>query len=826
MKKLCAALLALATFASAHYSFVIYNTRNGVFVPVPRKFDLAAIPGGTVQFFISDATPQLLAGDSLASLHSQIRLAAKVWNDVDTSELRLAFGGIRSANSPASVAPSIEVTFDDLPPGTLAYGGPQAFDDGGSASSQTFVPILRSVIALPRNFSNVQSSPCPCPSFSEGFFGTLVHEFGHTLGLQHSMTSGAMSTSLTRGTTKSRALAPDDVAGISSLYPTRGFRANFGTITGRVTAQGAGLAYASVVAMSPSGAAVSAVANPDGTYRIDGVPPGQYLVYAQPLPPPQGNEAFPGGMIPAFDADRRSIEFGGYFDTQFFPGTNDFNFASPVPVRAANTVDGVNFNVNRRDRLTLHSLQTYSFPGQVAVQPGFVNTNGGRNFILAYGGGLNPNNQLAPGLQIRAVGGAANVAAAKPYSLDGRFVQMDLAFNPFANEGANHLVFQTPSEVYVQPSAFWLVQRQPPQISSANPVTENGVRLLVLSGSGLTSETRILVDGVTAISRGYDEASQRLTVLAPAAPNGHRASLVALNPDGQSSLFLTGLNPMSVTLEGSEAAFFANPGGLPVGTESMLEITGVNTNFVDGQVALGFGSSDIVVRRIFVAASNRLLVNVLVSPNATPGTTAITLVSGLQQLPTVLFSILPANPRQLSLSPAGAGSGATVNVQLNGPAVAGQPSVFLSDRPVAGAVLNGNRLTFTVPAGTLPGPQPLRVIIGGEVSLPILFVVEPPPPQVIAAAAQLGANIDANRPARPGETIVLTVAGLGESVSASRLLINAGSIEHTPQQVQAVNGMHQVTFAISSTIPTGVVPVTVAIDNRISPPFALVVRAQ
>ncbi len=824
MKKTFAILLALATLASAHYPFVVYNTRGGSFTPIPRKFDLNALPGRTVQFFISDAVPQLLNGDTLTSLHSEIRLAAKVWNDVDTSDLRIAFGGIRTANTPPSAAPSIEVTFDDLPPGTLAYGGPRFLDDGGSASTQSFVPILRSVVALPINFANVTSSPCPCPSYSEGFFGTLVHEFGHTLGLQHSMTSGAMSTSLTRGTTKARPLAADDVAGISTLYPTRAFQANFGSITGRVTAQGAGVAYASVVAMSPAGAAVSTVANPDGTYRIDGIPPGQYLVYTQPLPPPQGNEAFPGGMIPAQDADRRNIDFGGYYDTQFYPNTRDFNFAAPVAVRAAATLDNINFAVNRRNSITLHSLQTYSFPGQVPVQPGFVNTNGGRNFILAYGPALTVNNQLAPGLQVRAVGGAANVANAKPYSLDGRFVQLDLAFNPFANEGANHLVFQNASEVYVQPSAFWLVTKQPPQITGVTTQLDNGTRLLAVTGTNLSIETRIVVDGVPAVFRSYDDASQRLTVYAPSAPNGHRAAVVALNPDGQSSLFLTGNNPLFANLEGSDVSLSSASTGLTAGTDAMVEIIGANSNFIDGQVTAGFASSDIVVRRLWVTAPNRLLMNVTVAAGANPGFTNLTVVSGLLQLPAIPFSVSGANPRQLSLAPANAVSGGQATITLNGPAVSGAITVTLNDRPVTGAVLNGNQLTFAVPAGLSPGPLPLKIAVGSDVSLPIVFVVDPPPPQIVSATAQLGANIDASRPARPGETIFLTVSGLGDNVSANRLTITVAGVDHTPQQVIAQNGVHLVTFTISPTISNGVANTVISIDGRTSAPFSLIIR--
>jgi len=370
-----------------------------------------------------------------------------------------------------------------------------------------------------------------------------------------------------------------------------------------------------------------------------------------------------------------------------------------------------------------------------------------------------------------------------------------------------------------------LVQRQPPQVANLNAINDNGVRLLSIGGTNLSAETRILVDGIVATSRGYDDAGQRLTVLAPSAANGHRAAVVALNPDGQSSLFLTGNNPLTVTLEGSESSFVTSPSSLPAGTESMIEITGVNTNFIDGQVSLGFGVSDVVVRRIWVAGNNRLLANILVSANAPAGLTSITLVSGLQTLPIGSFNILPANTRVLSLSPASAASGSMATVQLRGPSVSGQVAVQLNDRPIAGAALNGNALTFPVPTGLAPGPLPLRVTVGSDTSLPILFVVDPPPPQVIGAAAQLGANIDANRPARLGETIVFSVAGLGDGVSASRVVVNIGGIEHTPQSVQSANGFHQVSVLLSNSVPNGTVPVTVAIDGRASAAFSLVVRA-
>jgi hypothetical protein len=45
----------------------------------------------------------------------------------------------------------------------------------------------------------------------------VAHEFGHALGLQHTMTSSLMSTDVTRATTKATPLSPDDMAGLDAV---------------------------------------------------------------------------------------------------------------------------------------------------------------------------------------------------------------------------------------------------------------------------------------------------------------------------------------------------------------------------------------------------------------------------------------------------------------------------------------------------------------------------------------------------------------------------------------------------------------------------------
>lgn len=833
--RLFAAGLLLSAMALAHYPFVRYNTRVTPFQPIPVKFDLNALPNKTVHYFISEQTPNVLnPGDSVASIHSQIRLAAEVWNNVETSELRLAYGGQRAPGTP-SATPSIDITFEDLPPGVLAQTMQASVEDEGPGGTRGFAPLLRSVVMLPRNMTNLPS-PCPCPSWSEAFSGTLVHEIGHALGLQHSFASSAMSTSVTRATTKARPLGADDIAGVSSLYPSRAYQTNFGVITGRVIAGGAGIGYASVVAMAPSGAVVGTITNPDGSYRLEGVPPGQYLLYTHPLPPAQFGENFPGGFYPSLDADRRPIDFAGYFDTVFFPATRDPNAATPIAVRAGTSVDGLTFNVNRRASITLHSLQTYSFPGQVAVRPGYLNTTGGRNFLVVYGSGIINNNQLVPGLSVQAVGSSAFVSGLRPYVSDARFGQIDFSFHPFATEGGNHLVFQTPTETYVLPSALWLVQKATPNLTGAATGSDNGQRVVTLTGANLREETKYLIDGVPAVRKAFDEAGQRVVLLAPSASTGQRATITAISPDGQSSLFLQGsANATAVTLEGNDpAGVVTTTNTLPAGVEAMIEITGINTNFVDRQVEVGFGSADVVVKDFWVVSPTRILANVYVSPAAVTSALTLQVVSGLQNLtqPAALIP-MPANPRQWSLQSVSLAAGTAATITVNGPPLpaAGVLVLTLNDQRLTVTGVAGNQVTFQVPSGLPAGPAVMRLGSGNEASLPVVVSIEPPPPQILGALTPLGAFIDANRPARPGEVLNLVVSNLGDNgaaVAVNRVTINVGGVDHAPSAIAPLNGAggHQVTFTLSGSVANGAMATTVAIDGRVSAPWTMQVRAQ
>lgn len=105
---LISAGVLLCPSASAYYHFLRYLTRNAPFVSVPTKWDLAALPNKTLNYYLSEQGPTALAAnDSLPSILSQIRLAAKTWNDVDSSDLRITFGGIAPAGSPRKALASM-----------------------------------------------------------------------------------------------------------------------------------------------------------------------------------------------------------------------------------------------------------------------------------------------------------------------------------------------------------------------------------------------------------------------------------------------------------------------------------------------------------------------------------------------------------------------------------------------------------------------------------------------------------------------------------------------------------------------------------------------
>jgi hypothetical protein len=129
-----------------------------------------------------------------------------------------------------------------------------------------------------------------------------VHEIGHFLGLGHSalgetevnptgdrrvLASGAVMfpISFGRGVTRDRELQPDDIAGVSDLYPDGDFERDTGEVRGRVTRNGAGVLGAHIVAFNPeTGDLIAAFTlTRNGDFEIAGLTPGPHIIRVEPL---------------------------------------------------------------------------------------------------------------------------------------------------------------------------------------------------------------------------------------------------------------------------------------------------------------------------------------------------------------------------------------------------------------------------------------------------------------------------------------------------------------------------------------------------------------
>jgi len=297
---LLAAVLALAPPRDAHgYGFLFVPSSGGV----ARRWNQSALPDGRVPWFASSSVGGNFSGDR-APLDVLQRAFAS-WEDLPTSTIRFAFQGTRGARDRSA---GDRINLVTLGPNENLGSGVLAATFLSSDGAGTLVDVD---IVFGRSVAFGTSAGGDAGSFD--LEAVATHEVGHLLGLEHSGLSRATMVPFTdRGDLHQRTPHDDDRIGASLLYPEDGFLAGTGSLSGRITLAGAPVFLSHVVAADVNGPVIAGgYSAPDGSYRIDGLPPGVYVVYAEPLDGPvaPGNVS---GFRSGFGVDP-SVGYGTFF---------------------------------------------------------------------------------------------------------------------------------------------------------------------------------------------------------------------------------------------------------------------------------------------------------------------------------------------------------------------------------------------------------------------------------------------------------------------------------------------------------------------------------
>jgi hypothetical protein len=662
-------------------------------------------------------------------------------------------------------------------------------------------------------------------------------------------------------------IVADDVAGISLLYPTPNYLATTGSIAGQVTLNGSGVNLASVVAISPiTGAAISNLTNPDGTYRIDAIPPGPpgnyYLVYVHPLPPAQPGEAGPDAIVLPLDSLQNPFPAYTGFVTQFSSGSRDWTEAPQIFVNASST-QSVNFNVQASPGPVVSALELWGYLNHnttLEASP-MLPMNSSYNMLFCAPGTTNGTNQLAPGLNVSVIGSAAQIIpnytsfygfgneCNLPFVLTGVWTQAVQSTTPVA------LAVTVNTDLYVLPAAFFVVPSGPPAISFlGSPGSDQfGNSTITVFGSSLSSATQIVFDGTPAnlISANGDGS---LTVTVPPAPGPYSSSIEALNPDGQTSgQAIQPVGAAAVILPPQYEYSYANPATINTislssvtpGTDTMIQITGSNTNF-NSQTTVGFGTSDMVVKQVFVIPPTSLIVNVSVNPQAPLTSTTVTVTTGLQTATSNPgIQIGPANPNQISLhAPITNAATGLAGVPPGGTAIINATNLpqnltgwilTIGGQPAPMLYSNG-QLQATVPSGLGYGAQIVQLVsppggpIGPSTSIPpIAMKIDAQPPSIVSVLNASGSPITASSQVHPGDVLTINLLGISDPTIPQLTIANifaslgatSGPTALSVPVIQFSNPTIQVQIPYSA--PNGsFIPLYVGVGTRVvSAPFYL-----
>ncbi len=296
---LVAATLALFYPISARSYLPEFTVPGGGSTPQPDHWDFSAFP---VTWNLNPAHGTNIQGSH--SVAEVMQAAFNTWTGAPNASLQIARGGDSTLNvesqSPSNINLICFVCSDAdfskesstlaLTITTTATAAGQS--DGHGGTTRFAGQIIKADILF-----NPNSSYSTDGGSGQDLQTVAIHEIGHFLGLDHSAVVRAVMFPFASSL---QALSYDDVAGISVLYPKNPQDVATGAISGTVRfANSGGVFGAHVFAESVNGdlpfagsirkTPIGILTRPDGTFTIQGVPAGSYIVTAEPLDGPVAN---------------------------------------------------------------------------------------------------------------------------------------------------------------------------------------------------------------------------------------------------------------------------------------------------------------------------------------------------------------------------------------------------------------------------------------------------------------------------------------------------------------------------------------------------------
>jgi hypothetical protein len=307
-----------------------------------------------------------------------LNAALATWNSVPTSAVQ--FAPVQSTTLINNISDGHDVIVMADSPAIRSMVGPTLAALTVIAAAGTsildsdiiFNPVLTFSSTLAPNTYDLQSS--------------LTKQLGNALGAANSAVVGAaLFIDSSHNETVKRTLSPDDIAFLSTIYPAQGITSPFGTITGTLTMNGAPVKDGLVSFLDPAaGTPISVLSSEiDGTWSF-AAPPGNYVVYAEPLlPAPQD---FPNLSVrPGYVGLTASDATNPNFQPSFLGGNGS---ATTITVTAGASTDA-SFSPappggGPLTLLTVSAVTVGGFPSQFALtpSPNQVVSGGAVDFII------------------------------------------------------------------------------------------------------------------------------------------------------------------------------------------------------------------------------------------------------------------------------------------------------------------------------------------------------------------------------------------------------------------------------------------------------------